>query len=163
PVPSTATGSTVNATPDSEVYDCGVAISRGVWAESQENGVWYQVLGTGRSITVNTCAATTTFDTRIRVYCGACGQLSCIGGNDTAWPGCPAPSTAASVTWCSTAGTTYFIYVSGATNTTGSFTLNVLDSSVPCTSALPCGPCTLAPETAATLEPEPCGVDTDGG
>ncbi len=157
-LPAVLTGqNTANATPDPEVFACGLAVSTGPTGLSQEKGVWYTVTGTGNTLTASTCNSPTGLDSRIRVYCGPCDQLSCVNGNDTAVPACM-PANAASVSWCSVAGTVYRVYVAGATNTGGLFTLNVTDSGMACDpmTAAPCSTCSLSPPMGAIVETEPC-------
>lgn len=45
-------------------------------------GVWYTVEGGGDALIFDTCD--TEFDTRISVFEGGCGALSCVAGNDQA-------------------------------------------------------------------------------
>ncbi|NNC95989.1 MAG: T9SS type A sorting domain-containing protein [Chitinophagales bacterium] len=82
-------------------------------------GVWYRFPGIDGSVTVNTCGGITNYDTKMHVYSGSCGSLICVTGNDD---NCGLKS---SVTWTSVPGTDYFIRVSGYSNNTGNFSLNV--------------------------------------
>jgi hypothetical protein len=67
-------------------------------------GVWYTVTGWGGGMTASLCGTTTT-DSQIAVYTGSCGAFTCVAGNDDA---CGLQS---EVSWTSTLGTTYYIYV----------------------------------------------------
>jgi hypothetical protein len=104
------TGSTVQATIDAAPF-CGTGITA--------PGLWYTVIGDGNPITANTCAGSS-YDTKLNVYEGSCGNFICVGGNDDA---CGLQS---SVTWNSVAGTTYYILVQGFGGQTGFFTLDVI-------------------------------------
>ncbi|MDO7849881.1 T9SS type A sorting domain-containing protein, partial [Hymenobacter sp. M29] len=86
-------------------------------------GVFYSVVGTGRAITVSTCAAATSFDTKLFVYRGGCGAFICVAANDDIT--CAARQYASGVTFNSTLGTTYYIMVSGYGTANGTFALNV--------------------------------------
>ncbi len=74
-------------------------------------GVWYRVAGTGQDLTAatNFTGNGNTFDNRLHVFSGACGSLVCVAS------AAPSPSTTAgsSVTFSTTAGTTYYVLVSG--------------------------------------------------
>ncbi|MCL4305339.1 hypothetical protein KJZ99_05450 [bacterium] len=109
-------GTTVDATPD-PVPDCGTSISA--------PGVWYLTIGTGNTMSVQTCLGAT-YDTKLNVYSGSCSLLECVGGNDDA---CGLQSR---VTWCSQAGQPYYILVQGFSGQTGNFTLMIEDDGVTC-------------------------------
>ncbi len=114
---STTAGTTVNATTLGTfegTTTCGVA--------QTQPAVWYTTTATtGQFITASLCT-TSAWDSRIAVYSGTCGALTCIGGNDTNGPACT--GNAASYQWAATTGVTYYIKVFGNT-TTSDFTLNV--------------------------------------
>ncbi|MFD2721837.1 IPT/TIG domain-containing protein [Hymenobacter monticola] len=113
----TVTGTTVGATTASDpTGSCGGETVDG-------GGVFYSIVGTGRAITVSTCATATRFDTKLFVYRGACGTFICVGSNDDA--NCAARATASAVTFNSTLGTTYYVMVGGYGTATGAFALNV--------------------------------------
>jgi hypothetical protein len=78
-------------------------------------GLWYKLVGTGIRITVSTDFLTN-FDTEINVYTGACGALTCLGGDDDS-----AANNTSTFTFDSEDGVTYFIYVSGENGTVGQF------------------------------------------
>lgn len=104
------TGDITNATENDELTDfCGT--SQGA------PGVWYSYTGTGDIVTFSLCG--TTFDTKIQVYEGVCGSLTCVTGNDDS---CGSQS---EVDILSSTGTTYYIYVFGFGPNTGLFTFNV--------------------------------------
>jgi len=106
----TITGDTTTATENDEITDfCGT--SEGA------PGVWYTYTGTGDIVTFSLCGSS--FDTKLQVYEGSCGALSCISGNDDSC------NTQSEVDILSTTGITYYIYVFGYGTNTGSFTLNI--------------------------------------
>ncbi|MBK7619998.1 MAG: hypothetical protein IPJ10_11840 [Flavobacteriales bacterium] len=80
-------------------------------------GVWYTVQGWGGPISVSLCGAT--WDTKIGVFTGPCGAMTCVLGNDDF---CGVQS---GLTFSSTLGTTYYIYVTGYTTNSGAFNLSV--------------------------------------
>ena len=45
-------------------------------------GVWYNFTGNGDIVTASLCNSA--FDTKIQVYQGSCGALTCVSGNDDA-------------------------------------------------------------------------------
>lgn len=81
-------------------------------------GVWYKFIGNGDNVTAATCL-TGSFDSKINVYSGTCGSLTCVAGNDD---GCGTRST---VTFSTLVGTDYYILVTGFGSATSAFTLNV--------------------------------------
>ncbi len=80
-------------------------------------GVWYTVQGWGGPISVSLCGAT--WDTKIGVFTGPCGAMTCVLGNDDF---CGLQS---GLTFSSTLGTTYYIYVTGYSTNSGAFNLSV--------------------------------------
>lgn len=74
-------------------------------------GVWFKIAGSGEPVTLSTCDAVTNFDTRISVYSGACGALTCIADNDDA--GCGANPLASSVSFSTNCGEDYLVLVHG--------------------------------------------------
>ncbi len=102
-------GSTVGAITDPENNFCG---------SSSAGGVWFSVTGNGAPIDVSTCAATI-YDTRLSVFSGECGALTCVGSNDDA---CGRQSR---VSWDSVDGATYLVLVHGFSSNTGAFQLDI--------------------------------------
>ena len=110
------TGTTSDATATGDpTTACGASVSG--------SGVFYSIAGTGGSITVSTCNAATSFDTKLFVYSGTCGTYTCVAGNDDD-DQCSASAVASSVTFSSALGTNYFVFVSGYKGETGTFVLN---------------------------------------
>ncbi|QEC54591.1 choice-of-anchor D domain-containing protein [Flavisolibacter ginsenosidimutans] len=81
-------------------------------------GVWYKITGTGYPVTASTCTGTF-FDTKLSVYSGTCGSLTCVTANDNAC------GQLAAVTWNTTSGTDYYILVHGGGTSKGNFTLTI--------------------------------------
>lgn len=114
-VPSTTAGTTVNATTETpSPGNCVTTLN--------QPGVWYRVVGNGNQFGADLCS-TTTWDSKMFVYAGSCGALTCVTGIDDGGPICPT-SAAASVTWCSIPGVDYYILVTGY-NTTSPFNISV--------------------------------------
>lgn len=117
---STVTGSTVGAVPDN--------INGNPCFASAGNGVWYTLAGDGSSVTLSLCGSS--FDTKLAVYAGACGDLGCVASNDDFC------GTSSELTFVASAGNTYYILVSGFSSNTGAFTMDI---------ACECGPDLSAP------------------
>lgn len=104
------------------------------------NGIWYRVSGTGDYFRVSTCNGTT-FNTKVAVYSGSCGTLSCVASNDD-FSGCGS-GLQSQVSWQSVSGTDYFILVGGLGGVQGIFQLK-----------FECFPC-LIPTVAGTVSVSP--------
>jgi hypothetical protein len=126
-VPASVTASTAAAYVDSDFPTCGTNITA--------PGVWYSVPGTGNTITVSTCNAVTTYDSKISVYCNTCAQPVCVGGNDD---NCATYGLRSSFSFCSDVTNTYLILVHGFSAATGTFQLDVTDDGVPCSNPASC-------------------------
>ncbi|MCB0788437.1 MAG: hypothetical protein KDB75_03975, partial [Flavobacteriales bacterium] len=120
---SVTAGTTTGATGSVE-EDNGCGTSDGA------PGVWYTVDGYSGLMQARLCGSS--YDTKIRVFDGACGGLNCIDGNDDS---CGLQS---EVSWTGVGGTTYFIQVFGFSgffgDEVGNFVLEVLcgDQNAPC-------------------------------
>ena len=91
---------------------------------NSSKGVWYTVSGTGFNITASTCDPLTTYDTRLTVFTGTCGSLSCVVDNDD--DGTCANPTRSTVVFATIPGQTYYILVSGKSAADfGPFKLNL--------------------------------------
>jgi len=110
--PGSFNGTTICAGAETEVA-CGGAIN------STGGGVWYKYtpICSGSTLVASLCGGAS-FDTRLRVFSGACGSLVCVAGNDNFC------SNQSETSWTGTAGVTYSILVYGADATQGNFTLN---------------------------------------
>jgi hypothetical protein len=80
-------------------------------------------------VTFHTCSASTNFDTVLQVYRGSCTSLTSLGCNDD-WTGCSSTSRSR-VQVTVTGATTFFIRVGGYNGASGSFVLNVANSTCP--------------------------------
>ncbi len=109
---TTVSGTTVTATVDN-VGTCGTS--------NTAPGVWYSFVAPGNEITASLCDQAD-FDTKIGIFSGSCGSLSCVGGNDDG-SGCSGFTS--EVTVSTTPGTTYFILVHGFSSSTGDFDLTL--------------------------------------
>lgn len=95
-------------------------------------GVWFHFMSPqDTSVTLSTCSLAD-FDTRISVYDGTCGNLSCVAGNDD-FSGCALFTS--QVTFGATANTDYYVLVHGYP---GNFPTGEFDMTVTC--APPCSP-----------------------
>lgn len=99
----TTVGSTATDVPNGEF---GTPVS--------SEGVWYSITGTGDIITAATCGAT--WDMEIVVVEGACGGAQTFVASDD--DGCD-PGLQSIVSWSSTLGVEYYIYVADFSTTTG--------------------------------------------
>lgn len=124
---NTYLGNTLGATNSG----AGPVCSPGV---SPSPGVWYILPTDGSEYTLSTCESAT-FDTVIDVYTGSCGSLTCYASNDQACPG-----GTSEVTFSTTAGQSYYVYVSGYfTGSAGLFELSIYKNR-PVTSRFNSGP-----------------------
>jgi hypothetical protein len=121
----TVNGNTSGAASDSSSPFCNT---------TPGNGIWYSLIGNGAQVTLSLCNSS--YDTKINVYAGSCGALSCIAGNDDQ---CGLQSEAVFV---ANTGVTYYILVSGFGSSTGSFSMNVTCN---------CGPVLGAPWTVTSI------------
>lgn len=103
-------------------------------------GVWYKFIGTGDDVTVSTGASSTNVDTRLAVYSGACGTLTCLGGNDDI----STSNYRSEVLFSSDLGTEYYILVYSFSTTTPSAAITF---TISCQA--PCAPETLNDECSA--------------
>ncbi|MBK7753070.1 MAG: hypothetical protein IPI41_10870 [Flavobacteriales bacterium] len=99
---SPVNGTTVGATTEA-VANCGAGNA------TPALGVWYRYVGDNQQVTLNTCAAPG-FDSRLTVYSGTCGSLTCVVGNDDDNT-CVVSGLRSAVTFTAFAGTDYYIMV----------------------------------------------------
>jgi len=120
------TGTTINSTVDAEYTNCGAG-----GTNTTQRGVWYKVIGDNQQYTITTCdAGGVGYDTRLTVYSGNCGSLSCVTGNDDMSPACSIGGFRSEVTFNANAGTDYYVYVHGFQtdpnlSAVGNFILNI--------------------------------------
>lgn len=105
----TVSGTTVGATPDGAPF-CGTS--------NTAPGVWYQFVGNGDFVNASLCNGTS-YDSKLTVYSGSCGALTCVAGNDDA---CGLQS---EVQFQSNAGQSYYILVHGFGSSSGAFDLSL--------------------------------------
>ena len=113
---------------------CGGMTTAGI------NGIWYRTTGNGDYFRVSTCNGTT-FNTKVAVYSGSCGTITCVASNDD-FTGCGSGQQS-QVSWQSVSGTDYFILVGGLGGVQGIFQLK-----------LECFPC-ITPTVAGTISVSP--------
>ena len=108
------TGSTVGGTP-SGLSDCVTSASTG-------GADWYVITGDGTTWTAETVvpSAGGQYDTKIWVFSGSCGSLSCVTGDDDGGSG-----TLSKVTFATTIGTTYYIIVGGYGSAEGNYEMTI--------------------------------------
>ena len=114
----TVSGSTSAATNDFASF-CGTS--------NTAPGVWYEFTGNGDCVELSTCGYAN-YDTKITVYSGSCGALSCVAGNDDDFSCTGFRST---VDFSTTAGVQYYVLVHGFSSATGDFDLTMSCSSGP--------------------------------
>jgi hypothetical protein len=110
---STSPSATVDAVPS-----CGLA------SNPTAPGVWYTIVGNGRTITASTCTGTD-YNSQISVFTGSCGQLTCVDGNDDA---CGSQSR---LYFQSIQDEIYHVLVHGFGGASGNFTLLISTRSSP--------------------------------
>ncbi|MEQ1643939.1 MAG: Ig-like domain-containing protein, partial [Pyrinomonadaceae bacterium] len=115
--PSVTNATTVGSTVDT-VPTCTTTFGT-------SGGVWYEYTGDGGTATMSLCGSS--YDTKIGVFTGSCGTLSCVAGNDDF---CGLQS---QVSFPTTAGTVYRILVTGFSTNTGNFTLTASTTGPPST------------------------------
>lgn len=89
------------------------------------NGVWYKINpgASAQDITISTCVPTGGTDTRLAVFSGTCGALTCIGGNDDD-PGCTTSTLSSEVLFAAEADTDYYILVYMYSSNGAAFTIS---------------------------------------
>jgi hypothetical protein len=81
-------------------------------------GVWYNITGNGNTITASLCGSS--YDTKIQLFSGAtCASSVCVTGNDDYC------SLQSQISWASTLGTNYYIFVGGYSGATGTYSLAI--------------------------------------
>jgi hypothetical protein len=110
---STVSGSTTNATLD-PVDLCET--------EETAPGVWYKLMGNGRSLNASLCGEGTSFDTQLRIYRGNCSHLQCVGFNDDSC------GTKSELIWMTEDSIQYYMLVSGFEDQAGNFELTVTET-----------------------------------
>jgi hypothetical protein len=111
--------STAAATTSTPSWPCG----------SGRKDIWFRyTVNCAATVTFHTCSASSNFDTTLQVFSGSCSGSS-LGCNDD-WSGCS--STTRSRVQVTTSGpTTLYVRVGGYNGASGTFVLNVANSSCP--------------------------------
>jgi len=113
---SLITGNTTTATTDAAMGACGIG-SGG----TPGLGLWYKLVGNGAQVTLSLCGSS--FNTKVHVYSGACGTLSCVASNDDA-AGCSSNRSIA--IFNANVGVDYYILVSGVSSCDlGAFSMDI--------------------------------------
>ncbi|MFZ4430468.1 MAG: proprotein convertase P-domain-containing protein, partial [Phycisphaerales bacterium] len=114
----------------------------------------YMTSDTGNTMVATLCGGPT-YDSRLSVYCGSSGSLTCVGGNDDT---CGLLS---QVTFCSQEGSVYYILVHGyVAGSTGAFQISLTDDGSPCVPTVECiptGACCL-PDSCERLTADQCAA-----
>ncbi len=139
---ATETGTTLTATDVDALTPCedgggdGSCTDGGTGAINFGSGVWYKYTSTStETITISTANVGTDYDTELQVWSGACGALTCVGGDDDGGDGTGHISDS-QFCWQSTGSSAtpvdYYIYVDGHFTQIGNFvlTLNADQSTV---------------------------------
>lgn len=130
-IPSTTSGTTINATSEeTQTPFCG--------GFNTSPGVWYTLVGNGDLIILTTCSGpglngSADFDTQISVYCNECEELKCVEGFNGSCP----DSLGSIMQFCTQEGVEYKILVGGMNDESGSFDLQVFEGQ-PCTAPALC-------------------------
>jgi hypothetical protein len=112
-------GSTVGATLDNDYINCGAG------GTAPQRGVWYKYVGNDQEVTLTTCVTSPTFDSRLTVFTGTCGALTCVTGNDDMGALCSSSTLMSRVQFNAFLGSDYYIFVhTFSTSTTSAFTLS---------------------------------------
>jgi len=126
---------TIPATQSATTAGANTDITPDCQATNSAPGVWYYLFGDGSTLTASLCSGTT-YNSRIGVFAGECGALTCIiGDNDFCSP-------YSQVTWCSEIATVYYLLVHGDSGAAGDFQLSISSDSAACTND-PSGACCL--------------------
>jgi len=138
-VPSTTSGTFTGAIVESNpMANAFTAPTTGM---GTRRGLWYAVTGTGNTMTASLCATLPALDSVMFILAGTCDGFTVIAAGDDAGPACA--GSAASASWCSTLGQTYWVWIApfAQTLSTAAFTLDMTDSGAACTGAFPVTTC----------------------
>ncbi|MCK4660216.1 MAG: proprotein convertase P-domain-containing protein [Phycisphaerae bacterium] len=149
PVPGNVIFDNTTATDDDTPY-CGTF--------APKKGVWFEVIGTGNTMTATTClAGTEVEDTKIQVFCLECGPWTCVAGNDD--DSSCANNHLSTVEWCSQLGATYYLHVGGyGDQHFGLIELGIVegDACVADVQCLPTGACCVGAECVEDMTETEC-------
>lgn len=113
-------------------------------------GIWYTYIGISDGDFVTVDLTGSTYDTKLFLYTGSCGMVTCIDGNDDGGAG-----TTSRLTFVEEAGVTYYLYAAGFDGASG--TLNV---AVSCDQAAPGNSFATAIPITPSPEGTGCAADT---
>jgi hypothetical protein len=113
-------------------------------------GIWYTYTGISDGDFVTVDLTGSTYDTKLFLYTGSCGMVTCIDGNDDGGAG-----TTSRLTFVEEAGVTYYLYAAGFDGASG--TLNV---AVSCDQAAPGNSFATAIPFTPSPEGTGCAADT---
>lgn len=142
PINSLFIGSTVGA------LDPGLPFCMG--SSQTSGGLFFRVTGTGEPFVASTDFDGTDFDTKITVWTGECGALSCVVTGDDIGPG--GGNLQTRVEWDSELGTEYLVYVHGFGSFQGAFELWVHEN---CTTNAPAQEVLPGSSTASLIVTDP--------
>jgi hypothetical protein len=117
---TTVSGNTANATNTGNGPACFTTASTAP-------GLWYTFQGTGGNVEVSLCGSS--FDTKLYVYDGTCGALTCVAGNDDF---CGSQS---QVSFNAASSITYYVLVTGSGSSSGDFVLSITPQALVATAA----------------------------
>jgi hypothetical protein len=122
-------------------------------AMTARRGQWYSFVGTGNTMTVDTCASLPAFDSVLQVLGGTPDALTVVAVADDS-VGCGAGANSRA-TFCSVAGAPYYAWVSAfsAAASTATYTITVTDGAA-CSGAVPVMPVTMDLASASIVEGE---------
>ncbi len=86
-------------------------------------GVWYVLSNVSGPVSISTCNAFTNYDSKLHAYSNSCGSLTCVAGNDDD-QAC-SPTQRSLLEFTASAGTDYYIFVSGWNGNIGDFQLDI--------------------------------------
>ncbi|PSR12332.1 MAG: hypothetical protein DA408_16270, partial [Bacteroidetes bacterium] len=142
------TGSTAGGTVAAGLPFCGTTLT-------SARGIWYVLPGTGNDFTLSTCNPGTNFDTKLGVFSGSCGALTCVVGNDDDFA-CGFSIVRSTVSFSTTLGVNYYVFVTGFGTNTGNYELSVQCCAPPLAVCLP-------NQTIVLDNATPVTIDVDGG
>lgn len=120
---STTCGVTVNGV---TTGDPSTGTGQGTCTTADGTGgvIWYSITGDGGTWTCETVTTAGQYDTKIWVFSGTCGSLTCVTGNDDGGAG-----TLSLVNFATTNGATYYIAVGGFSGSEGNFSMTIASTS----------------------------------
>ncbi|HPF91444.1 MAG TPA: GEVED domain-containing protein, partial [Flavobacteriales bacterium] len=120
--------SVTNATTVNATTTGAPATTCGGYSMNTAGGIWYTLQGFDGTMTIDLSGSS--FDTRLAVYTGTCGSLTCVDGDDDDGAG-----TTSLVSFPGSSAQTYYVYVTGYQTNTGSVVMSITcgDTNPACT------------------------------